>query len=100
VSSKEAKQQKPALISPVNVEPPSVAVSIEPVALSLSDAARACGLPEWTLNEAILTGSLKAKKPGRERIVLVSELRRWLVSFDNVEPSTAPSILARHGALL
>jgi len=74
---------------------PAVSVSITPIALNLEDAARVSGLPWSTLSEAIALGSLKAKRPGRERTVLVSELQRWLQAFDDVPASTAPSILAR-----
>ena len=66
-----------------------------PLAMSLDRAAQESGLPTWTLNEAILLGDLKAKQPGRQRIILTVELERWLTALDDVAASTAPSILKR-----
>jgi hypothetical protein len=76
----------------------AVQVIAEPIALNLPDAARLVGLPAWTLNEAILLGNLQARHGGRQRIVMLSELRRWVAALDIVEPSVAPSLLARKAA--
>jgi hypothetical protein len=96
VCSKSLKQTVIA-ITP-DVSPPAVQVVVEPIALSLRDAARSVGLPVWTLNEAIMLGSLQAKKGGRQRIILVAELRRWVAALDDITPSSAPSLLARKAA--
>jgi excisionase family DNA binding protein len=75
--------------------PDNVQVFLQPRSLNLADAAKYAGVKQWTLSEAIMSGSLPAKKPGRERIVLVRDLDAWLDSLDNVKPSTAPSIQKR-----
>lgn len=77
---------------------PLVAVAIAPLALRLEDAAKVAGTPSWTLREAIMTGRLRAKAAGRSHVVLIADLRKWLASLEDVEPSTAPSILARAAA--
>ncbi len=73
----------------------SINVSVQPLALNLQDAARVCGLTRWTIHESIMRGDLKAKWAGRNRIVFVAELQRWLNSLEDVEPSAAPSIAER-----
>lgn len=72
-----------------------VAVTVQPLALNYSDAARIAGAPIWTVREAVMVGALKAKKAGRSHIILVSELQKWLESLQDVKPSVAPSIVAR-----
>jgi len=77
--------------------PPAVVVCVEPVSVNLIDAARLTGYPVWTLREAVLSGELHAKTGGRAHVVLLSELRRWVVSLDDVQPSRSASIVARTG---
>ena len=77
---------------------PGVNVSVEPLALNVQDAARLVGTPSWTLREAIMLGTLRAKKAGRAHVVPLADLQRWLDSLDDVEPSVAPSIIARRDA--
>lgn len=77
------------------IEFPSLLVSTEPLAVNINEAARIAGVLPWTIREAIITGSLPAKKAGRFHIIQVAELRRWIANLEDVEPSTAPSILAR-----
>jgi excisionase family DNA binding protein len=77
------------------ISQPAVQVAAEPLAVNVETAARLAGVPAWTVNEAILTGSLKAKHAGRQRIIPFRELQTWIASLDDVEPSTAPSILKR-----
>lgn len=96
-TSKQA--QSPLIPLPV-ASAPVVSVTIEPLALSLSDAARVAGLPVWTLREAIMVGTLRAKHGGRNHVVLLHDLRTWLDALDDVAPSTAPSILVRQQARL
>jgi hypothetical protein len=89
------KKVIPAVIAPPVITPPAVQVSAEPLAVNVDDAARLAGVLPWTINEAILIGSLKAKCAGRRRIIPLHELQTWIASLDDVEPSTAPSILKR-----
>jgi hypothetical protein len=86
-----------AIASPV-VYPTAVSVTIQPLALNLLDAAKIIGVSSWTLRESILLGNLRAKKAGRNHIILISELHRWLDGLDDVESSNAPSILQRKAA--
>ena len=93
------KKQSQLLTFPASVvSPPSVSVVVEPLAVNVQDAARLVGTPSWTIREAVMLGTLRAKKAGRSHIVLLSDLRRWLDSLDDVEPSVAPSIIARRHA--
>jgi hypothetical protein len=82
-------------IAPPVITPPAVQVSAEPLAVNVDTAAQLAGVPAWTVNEAILTGNLKAKHAGRQRIIPLHELQTWIASLDDVEPSAAPSILKR-----
>jgi len=77
---------------------PAVSITVQPIALNLTDAARGIGVPSWTLRESVMLGKLRAKKAGRAHIVLLSDLQRWAESLDDVEPSTAPSLIARQAA--
>ena len=72
-----------------------VTVAAEPLAVNLDDAARMVGTPRWTVEQAILLGQLKAKWAGRQRIIPLRNLRDWISSLDDVEPSNAPSVLRR-----
>jgi len=84
----------------ITTEPsqPAVQVTIEPLAVDIGTAARLAGVPAWTVREGILKGDLLAKKGGRQHIIQITELQRWIASLDDVEPSTAPSIVARSEA--
>jgi hypothetical protein len=77
------------------VSPQAVSIATPPLAMNVQDAARACGVPSWTLREAVMLGNLRAKHAGRAHVVLLADLQRWLESLTDVEPSTAKSILAR-----
>ena len=84
--------------SPPKSQTPAVSITLQPIALNLIDAARVIGIPSWTLRESVLLGKLRAKKAGRLHVVLLSDLQRWAESLDDVEPSTAPSLIARQAA--
>jgi hypothetical protein len=75
----------------------AVSVVAHPLALNIKDAAKLVGVPAWTLRENILLGRLHAKKCGRTHVVLPRDLQLWLDALDAVEPSSAPSMLARKG---
>jgi hypothetical protein len=77
---------------------PAVSIAVQPIALNLIDAAKVSGVPSWTLRESVMLGKLRAKKAGRSHIVLLSDLQRWAESLDDVEPSTAPILLARQAS--
>ena len=72
-----------------------VQISLPPRALNIDDAGRYCGVPAWTIHEAIACGQLHAKRPGRARVILITELDRWLESLDDHEPSTAKRYAAK-----
>src|SRR5271156_6492912 len=92
------KPQPTIEISLPVVSPPAVSITVQPIALNLLDAAKVCGVPSWTLRESVLLGKLRAKKAGRLHIVLLSDLQSWAESLHDVEPSTAPSLIARQVA--
>ena len=75
-----------------------VQIRIQPLAVDIETAGRLAGVPSWTVRESILKGDLLAKKGGRQHIIQITELQRWIASLDDVEPSTAPSIVARSEA--
>jgi hypothetical protein len=54
---------------------PAVTVSLEPIAMNLNDAAKAVGVPVWTLREAVMVGDLRAKKAGRRHVIETAEVR-------------------------
>src|ERR1700691_215766 len=78
-----------------SLSPQAVNIATPPLAMNVQDAARACGVPTWTVRENILLGNLRAKHAGRSHIVLMEDLKRWLESLTDVGPSRANSILAR-----
>ena len=79
----------------VTAPSPNIQVCIQPIALDLKAAARVVSLPVWTLREAVLQGRLRAKHGGRSHIIRLEDLQAWVDSLDDVEPSQAPSVLAR-----
>jgi hypothetical protein len=98
MSLKKNSVQNQIVLSAVDISPPAVQVAVEPLAVNVQVAARLSGVPHWTINESILTGALKAKWAGRSRIILLADLNSWIVSLDDVSPSTAPSIVRRQEA--
>ena len=56
----------------------TIAVSVEPLALPIDDAAVAAGVTRTRIYEAISKRELTARKPGRATIIEVPELRRWI----------------------
>lgn len=84
MSSKRSNQQiqQPSPIAAVPTEAPAVQVSIQPLALSVADAARVVGCAEFTIADAIRAGRLSAKKAGRHYVVLLPELENWLKNLD------------------
>ena len=59
----------------------TIAVSVEPLALPIDDAAVAAGVTRTRIYEAISKQELTARKPGRGTIIEVPELRRWIQSL-------------------
>lgn len=57
------------------------ALSVEPLALPIDDAAVAAGVTRTRIYEAIARQELTARKPGRGTIIEVPELRRWIQSL-------------------
>jgi hypothetical protein len=93
------KKASPALpIDTPLVCPPAISITIQPLALSINDASKLIGVPSWTLRQSVMLGELRAKKAGRMHVVLLADLQRWTESLADVEPSTAPSILARRAS--
>ena len=58
---------------------------IEPQGLSVSAACVVSGLGRTRLYEAMATGALKARKFGKRRIILRSDLMAFLASLPTVE---------------
>ena len=52
--------------------------TMEPIALSVSDAVKASGLGKTTLYEAMADGRLETRKVGRKRLILTRSLRRLI----------------------
>lgn len=51
-------------------------------AVSPSEAARRAGLGRTTIYGALKIGDLKSIKVGARRLIMVDELKRWLVSHE------------------
>jgi hypothetical protein len=93
--------KKASLTLPIDtplVCPTAVSITTQPISLNIIDAARMAGVPSWTLRQSVMLGELRAKHCGRTHVVLLRDLQDWLERLDDVEPSTAPSILARKKA--
>jgi excisionase family DNA binding protein len=73
---------RPSPVGPISIEAPAVLVSIQPLALSVVDAARVVGCTEFAIADAIRAGRLSAKKAGRHYVILITELQKWLTSLD------------------
>ena len=84
MSSKRNNQQiqQANPVSAIPTEAPAVEVGIQPLALSVADAARVVGCAEFTIADAIRAGRLSAKKAGRHYVVLLPELENWLRNLD------------------
>lgn len=52
--------------------------TMEPIALSVSDAVKASGLGRTTLYEAMSEGRMETRKVGRKRLILTRSLRRLI----------------------
>lgn len=48
------------------------------LAYSVDSAAAACDVPPSVIRRAILDGSLKASRPGRQWVITREALQRWL----------------------
>jgi excisionase family DNA binding protein len=53
---------------------------IQPIAVSVSEAARISGVGRSTLYAEMAEGQLKFKKIGRRRLITIDDLRAWLAS--------------------
>lgn len=65
---------KPPLQSPQADREP------EPLAVAPKEAARRSNLGRTTIYEALASGQLKSLKVGRRRLILLEELRDWLLA--------------------
>lgn len=68
---------------------------LPPRALSIEAAARYAGVIPWTIQEAIWTGKLTARRCGRFVVILIEDLDRYLKSLPIIGPSLAPSMVKR-----
>lgn len=59
---------------------PTIALDIPPLALTIPQAAKALGIGERTVEQAIADGRLPVVRFGRRVILPVESLRSWLVS--------------------
>jgi excisionase family DNA binding protein len=64
-----------------SIERDSAAVTIEPIALPIDEAATACGIARTRIYDAISKKEITARKSGRATIIEVAELRRWIHSL-------------------
>ena len=55
--------------------------AIEPLALPVDAAAVAAGVTRTRLYDAIARNELTARKPGKQTIIEIDELRRWIRSL-------------------
>ena len=56
-------------------------MSDEPIALQIPDAVKASGLGRSTLYRAIQDGKLPARKAGKRTLILVEDLRAFILGF-------------------
>lgn len=69
-----------------------------PRALGIEATARYAGVKPWTIQEAIWTGKLTARRCGRFVVILIEDLDRYLRSLPVIGPSLAPSMVKRRQA--
>jgi excisionase family DNA binding protein len=56
--------------------------SVDPLAVSVEDAAKRAGLGRTEIYRAIKSGNLKSLKIGKRRRIRVDALREWLISHE------------------
>jgi len=70
-----------------NIDNGSVSnVATDPVAMSIRDACRCCGLSRASLYRAIAAGQLDTRKFGSRTIILMDDLRRFIASLPRGSP--------------
>jgi len=90
------KRQKEASAQPMMIPSgwmpaPTPAPTVTKIALSIDEAAESSGFSRSTLYEALAKGELRGSRRGRKVVILVEELRRWLVAMTaNAEPEPPP----------
>ncbi|MGH1571921.1 excisionase family DNA-binding protein [Methylobacterium sp. P31] len=52
--------------------------NMEPLGLSVQQAAKSAGVGRTTIYEELARGRLRAKKLGRRTLILADDLKRWL----------------------
>jgi excisionase family DNA binding protein len=60
-----------------------------PIAFNITEACASGGIGRTTLYEAIRAGELRAVKRGRRTLILVDDLRRWIVNLPPIETPSA-----------
>lgn len=63
-------------------------MSIDPIYLSVADAATALGLSEWTVRKLLDKEVIESRYHGRRRLVVVSSLREYAAGL----PSTPRAV--------
>ena len=57
------------------------------IAIGITEAAKRSGLGRTSIYEAIGRGELKVKKQGRRSLILVDDLKAWIVAMPEAKPS-------------
>jgi len=73
------------------VSPKLPSHTVEVLALGIDAAAVAAGVTRTRIYEAIARNELTARKPGRQTIIEIQELRRWIANLPSRGRLPAPS---------
>jgi excisionase family DNA binding protein len=62
---------------------------LEPLGLSIAEAAKTAGVGRTTIYEALASGRLSARKLGRRTIIRANDLDAWLAALPALKPAKA-----------
>lgn len=62
--------------------------AIDPIYVSVKDAAVALGVSEWTIRQRLDQQAIESRYEGRKRLVVVASLREYAAGL----PATAPQV--------
>jgi hypothetical protein len=69
---------------------PGEANPIEPVFVSIADAANITGESEWTVKQRLREGIYKAKKSGRRTLIVFDTIKSYIASLPDAKFAPAP----------
>jgi hypothetical protein len=65
--------------------------SLDPILVSVKDAARVIGVSPWVVYQQLDAGAIESRYVGRRRLVVVESLRRYVDGLPTTAPEDAES---------